>query len=79
MIRKIIRPENDNLIIKIPREYIGQEIEYIVFPVKSNEDMIEKSNIGSLGGALKKYANPDKIELEKDAWELHVVDKFSKW
>ena len=56
----------------------GQEIEYIVFPVKSNEDMIEKSNIGSLGGALKKYANPDKIELEKDAWELHVVDKFSK-
>ena len=81
MIREIIRPKDRNLTIKIPQEYVGKEIEYIIFPIKNHEDEnIEKKDfdISSLGGSLKQYANPDKIELENSAWELHVMDKFSK-
>jgi hypothetical protein len=27
---------------------------------------------------LKKYANPDLIEKEKDAWELAVKEKYNE-
>ena len=79
MIREIVRPKDDNLTIKIPKEYIGKDIEYIIFPIKNQKNVKEKFDIALLGGALKKYANPKKIELEKNAWELHIMDKFSKW
>ena len=76
MIREIIRPEDDNLTIKIPKEYIGKEIEYIVFPIKNHENVTRKSDIGLLGGALKKYANTEKIKLEDDAWKINVMEKI---
>ena len=38
MIREIIRPKDRNLTIKIPQEYVGKEIEYIIFPIKNHED-----------------------------------------
>jgi len=80
MIREIVKPENTNLTINIPEDYVGQEIEYIVFPIsKSYTKNVKKNDdIESLGGILNKYANPSKIELEDKAWELHVMDKFSK-
>ena len=62
MIRKIITPKDNNLIIKIPNEYIGKEIEYIVFPI--NDSKIEHSkkiDIDSIGGILNKYADISKI------------------
>ena len=38
MIREIIRPKDRNLTIKIPQEYVGKEIEYIIFPIQNHED-----------------------------------------
>jgi hypothetical protein len=80
MIREIVKPNNNNLVINIPDEYIGQEIEYIVFPL--HKDIKENSNedidIDSIAGILNKYADPSKIELEDKAWELHVMEKFAK-
>lgn len=37
----------------------------------------EKLTIKNVGGILKKYANPALIELEKNAWSIHVLDKFA--
>jgi len=80
MIREIVKPEDTNLTINIPEDYVGQEIEYIVFPISKSSTQKVKNNddIESLGGILNKYADPSKIELEDKAWELHVLDKFSK-
>ena len=82
MIREIIKPTNNNFTITIPNEYINQEIEFILFPLNSNE-IIEttykpnkKQDISTLGGSLNKYANPSKIELEDKAWDLHIMDKY---
>ncbi len=74
MIREIIRPTDNKLTIDLPEEYIGKEIEYIIFPVKNHEEKTEEKNfdISSLGGSLKQYANPQKAELENKAWELHI-------
>ena len=33
MLRKIIRPTNVNYNIRIPKEYLNQEIEILVFPL----------------------------------------------
>lgn len=79
MIREIVRPEKTDLTIKIPNEYVGKDIEYIIFPVENHKVSKEKKyDIGSLGGSLNKYADPNKIKLEENAWELHVMDKSSK-
>jgi len=80
MIREIVKPTDTNIIINIPDDYVGQEIEYIVFPISKNSTQKVKNSddIESLGGILNKYANPSKIEIEDKAWELHVMDKFSK-
>ena len=74
MIREIIRPKDSNLTIKIPQEYIGKEIEYIVFPIKDNNKIEEKKNfdISSLGGSLNQYANPNKMKLEESAWGIRL-------
>ena len=32
MIRTVFTPQNDNLVFPIPTEYIGKELEIIVFP-----------------------------------------------
>jgi hypothetical protein len=43
MIREIIRPEKEQLIIDIPKAYVNKEIEILVFPLQGieNKDSIE--------------------------------------
>jgi len=60
MIREIIRPTNNSFTISIPNEYINQEVEFIMFPLNTDEvmrttDKLNKTkNItDSLFGALK--------------------------
>jgi hypothetical protein len=78
MIREIVKPQSNRLVIEIPQEYIGQEIEYIVFPLSKNSSFKNKKqkDIRTLRGRLAKYADPKKRELEDKAWELHVKEKF---
>jgi hypothetical protein len=73
MIREIVKPNNNNIVINIPDEYVGQEIEYIVFPLHKDIYQNSKKNIDidSIGGILNKYTDTSKIELENKAWELH--------
>jgi hypothetical protein len=40
MIRTIFTPQNDNFVFPIPTEYIGKELEMIVFPTA---DILSKS------------------------------------
>ena len=77
MIREIVKPEDTNLIINIPENYVGKEIEYIIFPLDNETDDEENfKSISSLKGIFNKYANPSKIELEDKAWKLHVQKKY---
>jgi len=39
MIREILRPETEQLIINIPKEYIHKEVEILVFPLLNEEPM----------------------------------------
>ena len=78
MIREVIRPQYNNFTISIPSSYINKDVEFIMFPLDEPEivNEIKKQDISTLGGSLNKYANPLKMELEDNAWEQHVMDKY---
>ena len=78
MIREIIKPKDTNLTINIPEDYVGKEIEYIVFPLESKISYKKNNskNISSLKGILSKYANPSKTLQEDSAWKDYIQEKF---
>jgi hypothetical protein len=78
MIREIIRPKYNNFTINIPNDYIDREVEFIMFPLDEQEKIQEekKENISIFGGSLNKYSDLSKINLEDNAWELHIIDKY---
>ncbi len=81
MIREIIRPQYTNLTIKIPTEYIGRDIELIIFPIDKDKIVQDekKSKVKkSLRGIFNQYANKSKATLEADAWKNHIVEKFKQ-
>ena len=78
MIRKVMRPQDTNITIEIPTNYINREVEFIMFPLDEFETINKnkKQDISVLGGSLSKYANISKIDLEDKAWEMHIMNKY---
>lgn len=59
----------------LPKEYWGRQVEVIVREtVKATPSPPKK---GSLRGCLRRYANPDLVHQEKDAWIDSVKDKYA--
>ncbi len=42
MIRKILKPKSGSLEIEIPEEYIGRDVEILVFAIEKNENLVKK-------------------------------------
>ncbi|MCK5293321.1 MAG: hypothetical protein KAJ49_01620 [Arcobacteraceae bacterium] len=78
MIREVIRPQFNNFTINIPNSYIDREVEFIMFPLDEQDKVqeVKKEDISTFGGSLNKYSDLSKINLEDNAWELHVMDKY---
>jgi len=49
MIREIVKPKTQDFVIHLPDEYIDQEIEILVFPIKEKKTSITNK----LSGILK--------------------------
>ena len=81
MIREVIRPQQNSFTITIPNSYINKEVEFIMFPLDTTNKQeikdISEQNIKSLRGVFNKYANNSKIELEKNAWQNHIIEKYN--
>lgn len=78
MIREVIRPQQTSITIDIPQSYINKDVEFIMFALDEKDEIlhVKQDDLASLGGALNKYANQSKIELESNAWEKHILDKY---
>lgn len=78
MIREILKPNSNNFTISIPNEYINQEIELIMFPLKKEKVIqdIKYHNTKTLRGIFNQYADNSKIELEDNAWQNYVREKY---
>ena len=80
MIREILRPNSNNFTISIPNEYVNQEVEFIMFPLEKNESVQETKyqDNKSLRGVFNQYADNSKLDLEDNAWQNYIVDKYKK-
>lgn len=78
-IREIRTVEQGEIKLNLPKIFWGQEVEIIILTVenKGQQKEQEKKNLrkNSLKGCLQKYAKPELIEIEHDAWTQAVKDK----
>lgn len=80
MIREVIRPVQNDFHIYIPTEYLNKDVEFIMFPLDEQENVtkIETSKDESLRGVFNVYTDDTKLDLEDNAWQLSVINKFKK-
>jgi len=73
MIREIIKPQQNQIILNIPENYIDKEIELLMFPIDEykNSNKKSKSNItNSLFGALK------NTDIKEEDYKQYLEKKF---
>ncbi len=75
-IRKIETVKDGQVHLQLPKQFWGQEVEIIVLsaPQQVAQSTIRKK---SLRGCLKRYAKPDLIAQEQDAWQAAVSEKYA--
>jgi len=70
LIRQVIRPKSNQVMIDLPKDYVDKNIELIINVID------EKNGLISLAGSLNKYADKSKLRLENKAWDLYIMDKY---
>lgn len=71
VIRTIQTVENGQVLLGLPSEFLGKQVEIIVLTKESSQ--VKKK---SLKGILQNYANPELIALESKVWENFVEEKY---
>ena len=79
-VRKIMKLSDINPFISLSWKTENMSVEVFIFPIDENKD--SKNFIptpSSMKGALKEYANPDLVEMEKYAWEINLQEKYGNF
>jgi len=76
-VRKIVSAELIKPVIDLPWASKDMQVEVIVFPFTEQQVTHNEGNVKRLKGCLKQYANPSLHEMEKYAWENHIVEKYA--
>ena len=71
VIRTVQTVKNGQILLDLPSELSGREVEIIVLTKEPT-----KQRKKSLRGALQKYARPEFISQESNAWENAVEEKY---
>lgn len=77
MLREITRPKTNELFIKLPDSYVGQELEVLVLPSfeittpQAKEKKLTTDNIRELFASARKYKVHDSIDLNALANEVN--------
>ncbi|MBF0242815.1 MAG: hypothetical protein HQK64_10130 [Desulfamplus sp.] len=75
-IREIRTVDNGQITLNLPQTFWGQEVEIIILTVNSQKHDKQTLNKKNLQGCLNKYAKPELIETEKNAWFDSIKDKY---
>jgi len=67
MIRTIVKPENQNISIKLPKEFVGKQVEVIAFTVDEASEIVDKplTHLASEKVLAKDWLTPE----EDLAWQ----------
>jgi len=71
-------PKIEKLFVEQFKSDVKKFSQFILTLVEQNQELPHdnKKDIASLGGSLKHYSNSSKRELEAQAWEMHIKDKY---
>ncbi len=78
MIRTIVTPSNTDLHVLIPKEYVGKQIEVLLYPTDEvQEERITKKNSSSLRGTLnlsdKQYNDLQQHSKDiRNEWDSNI-------
>ena len=74
MIRTKIIPENTNLQLSIPKDYVGKQVEILVFTTDEIKDSkSETHNVSSLRGKLQ------LTEEQYQEFQHYIKDSRNEW
>jgi len=74
-VREVVNSNTLTSIFNIPATLRNRKVEVII-KLAADEKKVKKLRV-SLKGRLKRYANPDKRYMEKDAWAMSVGEKYA--
>ncbi|MCK9257368.1 MAG: hypothetical protein M0P02_04780 [Sulfurospirillaceae bacterium] len=66
MIREIIKPTSNTYTISIPKKYINQQVEILIFPVPVDEKKSSKEKVFLETSGILKDKKIDPIKWQKD-------------
>ncbi len=67
MIREILKPKGEELVIHIPKEYVHKEVEVLVFPLSENESKTARKT-----SHTDNLAEFRKLTGEAREWNIRV-------
>ena len=74
MIRTTVVPENTNLQLSIPQDYVGKKVEVLVFTADEiNENKSDAHNVSSLRGKLQ-LSEEQYLDFQK-----YLKDSRNEW
>ncbi len=80
MIRELIRPQNEQLIINIPKEYVDKEVEVLIFPIpKPGNEPFQtnaRANLDAFRKIMKK-ARKANLKVPKDVDIDDLIDEMN--
>ena len=70
MIRTVVKPKNQNISIKLPKEFVGKQVEVIAFTVEEANQVKEIADKTLTHFASEKVLAKDWLTPEEDlAWQ----------
>ncbi|MCL2186756.1 MAG: hypothetical protein FWB86_13030 [Treponema sp.] len=64
MVRTIIKPDTSRINLSIPSEYVGEEVEILIFPLKSASDSNNLINYTETNSAKKQKSFSNFMKLK---------------
>ncbi|MNB90160.1 hypothetical protein D3C75_372130 [compost metagenome] len=75
-VRKVTHSDTLKHIVDLPENLQNQDVELIILPIeKPASNPMSTISPPSARGALKKFANVDFVQFEKDAWKKGAQEK----
>ncbi|MDN3581134.1 hypothetical protein [Mucilaginibacter flavus] len=70
MIRTVVKPDNQNISIKLPKNFVGKQVEVIAFTIEEASNIVGVTDSVTTHFASEKVLAKDWLSPEEDlAWQ----------
>lgn len=83
MIKAHLTPKEQNISITVPQDYVGKEIEVLVYAIdeleRKNDPVVQPKKLSDLGGTLSKETTQDMLNAldeSRSEWDERLKKQF---